>query len=65
VDIDQVEAFSDQDLTCSFEMDHIEGQLHNLSNEASELKVKEHEILGGRRSRFAKCESIGPPNSEV
>ncbi|KAJ8430027.1 hypothetical protein Cgig2_010956 [Carnegiea gigantea] len=45
VDVDRFKALSDQDLTCSFEIAHIEGQLHSLSNETSELKVKEQEIL--------------------
>ncbi|KAJ8426819.1 hypothetical protein Cgig2_022600 [Carnegiea gigantea] len=45
VDIDRVKALSDQDLTCSSEITHIEDQLNNLSNEASKLKVKEQEIL--------------------
>jgi len=36
---------SDQDLTCSSEITHIEDQLNNLSNEASKLKVKEQEGL--------------------
>jgi len=45
VDVDRVNALSDQDFTCSFEIAHIEGQLNNLSSKASELKVKEQEIL--------------------
>ncbi|KAJ8426579.1 hypothetical protein Cgig2_001248 [Carnegiea gigantea] len=45
VDIDRVEALSDQDLTCSSEITHTEDQLNNLSSEASKLKVKEQEIL--------------------
>ena len=36
---------SDQDLTCSSEIVHIEGELSNLCNEAAKLKVKEQEIL--------------------
>ncbi|KAJ8424630.1 hypothetical protein Cgig2_032810 [Carnegiea gigantea] len=45
VDIDRVKALSDQDLTCSSEITHIEDQLDNLSSEASKLKVKEQKIL--------------------
>ncbi|KAJ8425616.1 hypothetical protein Cgig2_005295 [Carnegiea gigantea] len=45
VDINRVKALSDQDLTCSSEITHIEDQLNNLSSEASKLKVKEQEIL--------------------
>ncbi|KAJ8439010.1 hypothetical protein Cgig2_028456 [Carnegiea gigantea] len=45
VDINQVKVLSDQDLTCSFEITHIEDQLNNLSNEVSKLKVKEQEVL--------------------
>ncbi|KAJ8430745.1 hypothetical protein Cgig2_009636 [Carnegiea gigantea] len=45
VDIDLVKALSDQDLTCSSEITHIENQLNNLSSEASKLKVKEAEVL--------------------
>ena len=41
VDIDRVKALSDQDLTCSSKITHIEDQLNNLSSEASNLKVKE------------------------
>ncbi|KAJ8430923.1 LOW QUALITY PROTEIN: hypothetical protein Cgig2_033551 [Carnegiea gigantea] len=41
VDIDRVKALSDHDLTYSSEITHIEGQLHNLSNEASELNIKD------------------------
>ena len=45
MDIDWVKVFSDQDLTCSFEIAHIEDQLNNLSNKASKLKVKDQEVL--------------------
>ncbi|KAJ8433130.1 hypothetical protein Cgig2_004868 [Carnegiea gigantea] len=45
VDIDRVKALSDQDLTGSSEITHIEDQLNNLSSEASKLKVKEQEVL--------------------
>jgi len=45
VDVDQFKAFSDRNLTCSSEIAHIEGQLHGLSNEALEPKVKEQEIF--------------------
>ncbi|KAJ8439281.1 hypothetical protein Cgig2_016829 [Carnegiea gigantea] len=45
VDIDRVKALSDQDLTCSSEITHIEDQLNNLYSEASKLKVKEQEVL--------------------
>jgi len=45
VDVDQVKALSDQDLTCSSEITHIEDQLNNLSSEASKLKVKKQEVL--------------------
>ncbi|KAJ8424439.1 hypothetical protein Cgig2_003897 [Carnegiea gigantea] len=45
VDIDWVKALSDQDLTCSSEITHIEDQLNNLCSEASKLKVKEQEIF--------------------
>ncbi|KAJ8431943.1 LOW QUALITY PROTEIN: hypothetical protein Cgig2_000002 [Carnegiea gigantea] len=43
--VDRVKALSDQDLTCSFEIVHIEGRINNLSNEASKLQVKEQEVL--------------------
>ncbi|KAJ8422719.1 hypothetical protein Cgig2_008304 [Carnegiea gigantea] len=45
VDVDRVKALSNQDLTCSSEISHIEGKLNNLSCNASKLKVKEQEIL--------------------
>ncbi|KAJ8433481.1 LOW QUALITY PROTEIN: hypothetical protein Cgig2_004419 [Carnegiea gigantea] len=45
VDIDWVNTLSDQDLTCSSEIVHIKGQLDNLSNESSKLRLKEQEIL--------------------
>ncbi|KAJ8432610.1 hypothetical protein Cgig2_032891 [Carnegiea gigantea] len=35
---DLVKALFDQDLTCSYEITHIEDQLNNLSSEASKLK---------------------------
>ncbi|KAJ8430067.1 hypothetical protein Cgig2_028779 [Carnegiea gigantea] len=40
VDIDRVKALSNQDLTCSSEITHIEDQLNNLSSEALKLKVR-------------------------
>jgi len=45
VDIDRIKALSDQDLSCSYEITHIEDQLNNLSSEALKLKVKEQEVL--------------------
>ncbi|KAJ8427245.1 hypothetical protein Cgig2_023911 [Carnegiea gigantea] len=45
VDVNRVKALSDQDLACSFEIAHIEGQLNNLLIEAAKLKVKEQELL--------------------
>ena len=45
VDVDQVNALSDQDLICSSEIAHIEDQLNNMSNKASKLKVKEQVVL--------------------
>jgi len=45
VDVDRVKALFDQDLTCYSKITYIEGQLNNLSSEASKLKVKEREIL--------------------
>jgi len=45
VDIDWVKALSDQDLTCSSEVTHIEDQLNNLSSKASKLKVNEQDVL--------------------
>ncbi|KAJ8424440.1 hypothetical protein Cgig2_003898 [Carnegiea gigantea] len=41
----KVKALSDQDLTCSSESARIEDKLNNLSNKASNLKVKEQEVL--------------------
>ncbi|KAJ8437713.1 hypothetical protein Cgig2_008339 [Carnegiea gigantea] len=45
VDVDRVKVLSNQDVTCSSEIAHIEGQFNNLSSEASKRKVKEQEIL--------------------
>ena len=45
VDVDRVQALSDQSLICSSEIAHIEGELNNLSGETAKLKVKEQEIL--------------------
>ncbi|KAJ8446007.1 hypothetical protein Cgig2_012351 [Carnegiea gigantea] len=45
VDVDRVKALCNQDLTCSSKILYIEGQLDNLSNEASKLRLKEQEIL--------------------
>ena len=45
VDVDRVKALSNQDLTCSSEISHIEGKFNNMSSNASRLKVKEQEIL--------------------
>ncbi|KAJ8427556.1 LOW QUALITY PROTEIN: hypothetical protein Cgig2_003119 [Carnegiea gigantea] len=45
MDVDLVKALSDQDLTCSSEIAHIEGQVNNLSSETSKLKAKVHEIM--------------------
>ncbi|KAJ8435463.1 hypothetical protein Cgig2_021096 [Carnegiea gigantea] len=45
VDVDRVKVLSDQDLTCSSKIAYIEGQLNNLSDEASKLQVKEQESL--------------------
>ncbi|KAJ8428157.1 hypothetical protein Cgig2_028032 [Carnegiea gigantea] len=45
VDVDQVKALSNQDITCSSEIVHIEDQLNNLSSKASKHKVKEQELL--------------------
>ncbi|KAJ8438237.1 hypothetical protein Cgig2_003626 [Carnegiea gigantea] len=41
VDVDHVTALSEQDLTCSSKIAHIEGQLNNLSNEVSKVQVKD------------------------
>jgi len=46
VDVDRFKALFDQDLTCSSEIAHIEGQLNNMSSETSKLKVKEQKIQG-------------------
>jgi len=45
VDVDRVQALSDQSLICSSEIARIEGELNNLSGETAKLKVKEQEIL--------------------
>jgi len=45
VDIDRINTLSDWDLTYSSEIIQIEGQLDNLSNEASNMRLKEHEIV--------------------
>jgi len=45
VGLDWVKALSNQDLTCSSKIVHIEDQLNNLSSKGSKLKVKEHEVL--------------------
>ncbi|KAJ8427404.1 LOW QUALITY PROTEIN: hypothetical protein Cgig2_030698 [Carnegiea gigantea] len=45
VDVDHVKVLSDQDLTCSSKIAHIEDQLNNLSSKASTLKVKEQDVL--------------------
>jgi len=45
VDVDRVKALSNQDVTCSSEIAHIEDQLNNLSSKASKLKVEEQEVL--------------------
>ncbi|KAJ8438664.1 hypothetical protein Cgig2_031629 [Carnegiea gigantea] len=45
VDVDRVKVLSDQDLTCSSEIAHIEDQVNNLSSKASKLKVKKQEVL--------------------
>ena len=45
MDVDWFKALSNQDLTCSFEIAHIEGQLNKLSSETLKLKVEEQEIL--------------------
>jgi len=41
MDVDQVKTLSDQDFIYSSEIVHIEGQLNNVSCEASKLKLKE------------------------
>ncbi|KAJ8419872.1 hypothetical protein Cgig2_000265 [Carnegiea gigantea] len=45
VDVDRVKVLSDQDLTYSYKIAHIEDQRNNLSNKASKLKVNEQEVL--------------------
>ncbi|KAJ8421646.1 hypothetical protein Cgig2_019219 [Carnegiea gigantea] len=45
VDINPAKVLSDQDLTYSSEIAHIENQLNSLSSKASKLKVKEQEVL--------------------
>ncbi|KAJ8447931.1 hypothetical protein Cgig2_012066 [Carnegiea gigantea] len=43
VDVNRVKALSDQDLTCSSKIAYIEGQINNLSSEASKFKKKKAE----------------------
>ncbi|KAJ8440947.1 LOW QUALITY PROTEIN: hypothetical protein Cgig2_020489 [Carnegiea gigantea] len=42
---ESVNILSDRDLTCSSKIVHIEGQLNNLSNKSSKLRLKEPKIL--------------------
>ncbi|KAJ8421871.1 hypothetical protein Cgig2_006263 [Carnegiea gigantea] len=53
VDMDQVKALSDQDLTYCSEIAHIEGQLNNLSSETS--KVKQSSIEAESQLKCSPC----------
>ncbi|KAJ8423940.1 hypothetical protein Cgig2_008567 [Carnegiea gigantea] len=59
VDVDRVKALSDQDLTCSSEIAHIEDQLNNLSSKASKLKAKEQEVKADLAdAKFSKLQDL-------